>query len=419
MKKRIDELIEICNQHGISNSILEGDRKVLNFKLGRERGFTDLYIREGRVANEFISNDFYKYKFVLGYEAIWSEEDDVIECMIDCAPYYGFWERVLYRYFNPSDESLPIRNADYIIKIAYDGEEKIEISNSSDTFSCLYSFRNKDRFRLSRSNPTTIRVTGAGVKTHSDALKIIKGLMSTICFQLDCTTGLPLQLLAEQQQLGKRHKDFTNGQLSIPKFDYSYDVEALALYWNATSLIGMPLGQYLAFYQTIEFYYTVYSYRDAQLRIKNLLKQPSFDVSKDKDLSKILNIVKFNNNSNAFGSELEQLKATLKHCIDIDDFKDFIEQQNFEKETFTNKSIKKLSKCEVHIQYEDAEVLFSQIARRIYEIRCRIVHTKGVQDNVETLHPLSNEVRFINQDLKLIEFVARQILIANSQPLNR
>ncbi|HDV8378055.1 TPA: hypothetical protein RKT71_001937, partial [Citrobacter freundii] len=116
MKKRIDELIEICNQHGISNSILEGDRKVLNFKLGRERGFTDLYIREGRVANEFISNDFYKYKFVLGYEAIWSEEDDVIECMIDCAPYYGFWERVLYRYFNPSDESLPIRNADYIIK---------------------------------------------------------------------------------------------------------------------------------------------------------------------------------------------------------------------------------------------------------------------------------------------------------------
>lgn len=243
--------------------------------------------------------------------------------------------------------------------------------------------------------------------------------MSTVCFQLDCATGLPLQLLAEQQQLGKRHKDFQEGQFSIPKFNYTYDVEALALYWNATSLIGMPLGQYLAFYQTIEFYYTVYSYRDAQLRIKNLLKKPNFDVSKDKDLSKILNIVKFNNNSNSFGSELEQLKATLKYCIDIEDFKEFIEQESFVKETFTNKNVKKLAKNEIHIQYDDTDVLFSEIAKRIYEIRCRIVHTKGIQDNVETLHPLSNEVRFINCDLKLIEFVARQILIANSQSLGK
>jgi hypothetical protein len=227
-----------------------------------------------------------------------------------------------------------------------------------------------------------------------------------------------LQLFAEQQEPSKRDNGFGDEPITIPKFDYTYDVEALALYWNAKALTGMPLGQYLAFYQTIEFYFTIYSYRDAQLRIKNLLKDPQFDVGKEKDLSKILNIVKFNNSSNSFGNELEQLKATLKHCVDAQDIKEFVSQEAMEKETFTNKQVKKLAKSAINLQYEDADVLFADIAKRIYEIRCRIVHTKGVQDNVETLHPLSNEVRFIGSDLKLLEFVAKKILIANSQSVS-
>lgn len=418
MTDRIDEIIEICEEHDIEYSLSDEGRRNLVLKIKRERQDTKIFIREGRVATEFDSNDFYKYRFIQGYEAIWSEEDDVVECQIDCPRYFGAWERILKRHLEPDTPSLGMRNREVNIDIPYDGDESISISDSSNVFACLYNFRNESRFRLRKFYPTTIKVTGANVKTHADALKVIKGLMSTVCFQLDSITGLPMQLLAEQQQLGKRHNGYSEEPISIPKFDYTYDVGALALYWNAQSLIGMPLGQYLAFYQAIEFYYTVYSYRDAQLRIKNLLKDPRFDVSKEKDLSKILNIVKFNNSSNSFGNELEQLKATLKHCIDVQDVRDFVEQESFEKETFTNRQVKKLAKNGINLQYDDSDLLFSDIAKRIYEIRCRIVHTKGVQDNVETLHPLSNEVRFIGADLKLIEFVAKKILIANSQAMN-
>lgn len=419
MTDRLEEIQQICDDHEIEYLASGDDRKTLILKIKKERGFKELYIKEGFSADEFVSNDFYKYRFVQGYEAIWSEEDEVVECLIDCPQSFGFWERILMRHICPEriPEAAGARQREFSIPLPFEGRGNIEIATSSEVFSCFYSYQSASRIRRRRFNPTTIKVSGINVKTHADALKVIKGLMSTVCFQLDSITGLPLQLLAEQQEPAKRHNCFSDGPVSIPKFEYVYDVEALSLYWNAKALNGMPLGQYLAFYQTIEFYYTVYSYRDAQLRIKNLLKDPSFDVGKEKDLSKILNIVKFNNSSNSFGNELEQLKATLKHCIDAREIEGFILNEEMDKDTFNNKQVKKLAKSTINLQYEDSDVLFSDIAKRIYEIRCRIVHTKGVQDNVETLHPLSNEVRFISHDLKLIEFVSKKILIANSQPI--
>lgn len=417
MDINIEKIVHLCDKHKIDYELQENeDRARLTIKIKRDRGSTELYLRSGTVAQQFNKDDFYKYRFISGYEAIWSSELGVVECQIDCHRDAGFWERILARHLGLKGvDILGIR--EYEIILRDDEECKIEISPSSETFSDFYNNQQARRIRHRKIYPTTIKVSNISLKTHGDALKIVQELMSTVCFQLDEITGLPLQLIAEQKPISRYHNGYSDESTSIPSFEYKYDVEALSLYWNARSLIGMPLGQYLAYYQTIEFYYTVYSNRDAQLRIKNLLKDPKFDVSKDKDLSKILNIVKFNGNSNAFGNELEQLKATLKHCVDIEEVEGFFKEQEFDKDTFTNRQVKKLSSQAINIQFSDSDLLYSDIAKRIYEIRCRIVHTKGIQNNVETLHPLSNETRYITPDLKLLEFIAKRILIANSQPI--
>lgn len=418
MDDQIFRIKELCEEKNIEYSTTSDDAvDRITVKIKRERGFTELFIRSGRHANGFDIENFHKYRFVAGYEAIWSQEDGIVECEIDCPRDFGYWERILSKHITP-DDPIGLRDREFIIHLKDEADKRIEISNSSEIFSSFYSYQNSARTRLRKIYPTTLIVSNLTLKTHADALKIVKELMSTVCFQLDDLTGLPLQLIAEKQPLSQKHNGYSDEPIRIPTFDYKYDVEALSLYWNARSLSGMPLGQYLAYYQTIEFYYTVYSNREAQLRIKNLLKDPKFDVSKDKDLSKVLNIVKYNDNSNAFGNELDQLKATLKHCIDIEEVQDFIELQDMNKDIFNNPKIKKLAPQIINIQFDDSDVLFAEIAKRIYEIRCRIVHTKGIQDNVETLHPLSNEVKHIVADLKLIEFIAKRILIANSQPIN-
>ena len=52
----------------------------------------------------------------------------------------------------------------------------------------------------------------------------------------------------------------------------------------------------------------------------------------------------------------------------------------------------------------------------MYEIRCRIVHTKD-EDELDLLLPFSPEIKKIKYDLELIEFLARQAIIAGGRQI--
>src|SRR5260370_40743784 len=64
-------------------------------------------------------------------------------------------------------------------------------------------------------------------------------------------------------------------QLVYPLF--SYERNPSSLYWHARSASSMPLLQFLAFYQCIDFFFPQYSRQETLARIKNVLKHPAFD----------------------------------------------------------------------------------------------------------------------------------------------
>jgi hypothetical protein len=57
------------------------------------------------------------------------------------------------------------------------------------------------------------------------------------------------------------------------------------------------------------------------------------------------------------------------------------------------------------------------VAKRVYAIRNRIVHTKGAYDDQEPLFPFDPEIRHLHHDIDLTEFLARKVLVASSRPL--
>ena len=57
------------------------------------------------------------------------------------------------------------------------------------------------------------------------------------------------------------------------------------------------------------------------------------------------------------------------------------------------------------------------VAKRIYAIRNRIVHTKGGFEEREPLLPFDPETRYLRHDIELVEFLARKVLVASSRPL--
>jgi len=60
------------------------------------------------------------------------------------------------------------------------------------------------------------------------------------------------------------------------------------------------------------------------------------------------------------------------------------------------------------------------VADLIYDIRCKIVHTKGesAEGEVELLLPFSKEAELLFHDIELIQYIARKVLIAAGVPLS-
>ena len=52
-----------------------------------------------------------------------------------------------------------------------------------------------------------------------------------------------------------------------------------------------------------------------------------------------------------------------------------------------------------------------QAADRIYDLRCRIVHSKENHAEAEALHPFGPEAKRLRHDLHLVRFVAQHVLV--------
>jgi hypothetical protein len=201
--------------------------------------------------------------------------------------------------------------------------------------------------------------------------------------------------------------------LEFPRSEY--DEAPMALYWYARGATGMPLLQFLAFYQTIEYYFPTYSQAEARRRIRGVIKNPSFRSERDADIGRILALMRAG--GSGIADERSQLRATVQECLDPGSLREFLESDNLRAEFFTKK-VEGLTDKKLPIRNPDAD-LRNDVADRLYDIRCKIVHTKAVSGDgeVELLLPFSPQADLLANDIELIQFVAREVIVAASSPL--
>ncbi|HEY8690200.1 MAG TPA: hypothetical protein VIM07_13275 [Chitinophagaceae bacterium] len=411
------------------------ERTELFIQIPFERDFKTVIVdQRNESLDKILASDFEKYKLLKSYEAIYSSELGIIECEIqsdDVLRNTNFLIRRLSRFFKPkqnkviADNQEGVESDEEIESYSFefpspDENMKIIIGESSDAFSFISGNKRESlmlRRRL-RMFPT-IRIEGLKFEQHNQAKELLSIIGNSVFFQIDLVTNIPVHLASDkdlQREIRIRKKIAREEfNFSAPKFQY--DLEAISLYWYARTAINMPLLQFLAFYQVIEFYFPLYSSKEAQEKIKNLLKDPTFDRNSDKNVARILDLIKVYGKNKSFGDERSQIKATIQSCVDQTELNDFLNEHTDRKDFFDDqKKSKSLVSQKISFNRKDHDLRFD-VASRIYDLRCRIVHTK---DDAETelLLPFSPELAHIKYDIDLVEFVARKVLIASGKPIN-
>jgi hypothetical protein len=377
---------------------------------GREKWDIGIYTISD--LRELIAIEFEKYAFIGDYAAISNADQQVLEASIRFPAGPGRkarFLRLIEQRIRVGDQ-IRIQNSRLHLQGIIDGGDiKVTIGPPSIEFRTLM---NESGVRV-----LTLRIEGI-ISNHHDAIKsFLERFSDSLFFQIDSVFDTPMALTRRIFAIRRLRKGVTNEvSLSFPKLEY--EQAPMSLYFYGRAATGLPLVQFLAFYQVIEFYFPICYQADAGKRIRGIIKDPSFRVERDSDITRIISTLQAGPGG-GYADERTMLRATLQETIDIVDLKRFLEEDEQAAQFFKSKG-KSLTEHRIPLENAQGD-LRQNVAERVYDIRCKIVHTKasGRDGSYELLLPYSKEAGLLNYDVDLVHYLARKVLIYASSPLKK
>lgn len=379
-----------------------GDYATISLPSGRDK--RRIVVFSAKRAKDLLKIGFENFRFIPGYEGIWNKDSNYAEIHLRPTRLSG---DTLYRRLTKSDRKVTLSEISPIVLTSQETERPIiEIGPISESFGVI-----------SGTRPVSISVKFTGISaTTSDILvsEILK-YSNSLFLQIDMTIGS--SFILERQRRSRPVSLVKRTDISLEYPLSAYNNDAMSLYWYAKTARSMPLLQFLAFYQSIEYYFPRYSLIESRKRASSIIKNPAFRPHRDDDLDKLISAIHGSRSVN-FASERSQIRAALSECVDPDSLRDFLNENKERQSYFGDKSgAKKYHK--IPLQNKEAD-LRNYVADRIYDIRCKIVHTKNEHsdDEARMILPFSDDADYLIPDIELVEFVARSVLIASSEAID-
>lgn len=407
----LTELESRCKAAGIryeesEDPVLE---RMVTIYMPSGRDNTPITLFETRLIRDLLAIPFERYVVLGNYVAICSYEDSVIEAGLTSLTGPGQALQITLQSLAgvPSDQRGLRKPIPTITLQSQNGVGRVLLGPSSQALDVL-------GLGAGRQRPS-LRIEGIHVERYEDALELLERVSNAVLFQLEVARSTALGLIRRRR--GPRRpfpRKGTSNPIELEFPSNEYDRDPISLYWYARSAIGMPLLQFLAYYQAIEFYFPTYSQAEARRKVRNVLKSPAFRPDRDADLARILLAAK--SSGSGFGDERGQLRATLNECLEPGAVRDWFSEIPGRVEYFSKKT-EGLTSQRINVSNPTAD-LRNDVADRIYDIRCKIVHTKsgGRDGEVELLLPYSREAELLWSDIDLIQFCVREVLISASTP---
>ncbi|WP_460660871.1 hypothetical protein [Kribbella swartbergensis] len=285
---------------------------------------------------------------------------------------------------------------------------KVEIGTASERFAVFDHLLDSE----------TIRISGVPFQGHDEAVSVLEEIRNDLAFEFDLKYGAGFDLRRRPRGRSETRGGVANQQLPAPKWPQNrYSADSLSLYWYARSARGLPLLEYLAYYQVLEYYFPHHLQRQSITALREELKDPRFRADSDDDLSRILQIASTGIGSR--GSEEDQLQATFRGTVTKENLLDFIISHESVQKDLTGKRIL-AGVPQLNLQDKGSDIR-DQLARRVYAIRCRIVHSKvdGGARQSSPLLPFSEEAGRLSADIQVLHFLAQKAIIVGSTPRQR
>lgn len=425
----LDFFKSLLDKHNIKNEFKDISRedgfpcKYVVFHFPVARSYDEIRVYEDDNIDSISNSNILKYRGISNYEAIWSSELNCIECQLQnprSIPSSRFLMKSISKYFETKEDVIEDSNIREPINCTIYSSDtaNVSIGYSSKEFAILTGFKEGRRITLDVEKfryRVTLKIENINVKTEEEARNYLEKISNTLFYQIDLLYNLTLILsprsISRDERIRRqfRRVDRQDFELRKISLEYEYDKIPLSLYWFAQSSTSSPIFMYFALYQVLEYYFPIYATMNVKNKIQNLIKDPRFNINKDSDIVRLLNLMK-SNNVNSIGDEREQLVITLRNITSGEEILKFINENEYLEDYYKGKDSLILSDTKARLT--DNNRIIDDIAERIYDIRCRIVHNKASEKKIL---PMSKDLNYLEHEIEILKFVARKVIVANSR----
>lgn len=364
---------------------------------------------------KLIESGILDYKLIDGYEAIYSPSKKIIECQLSLNQndYESLCDHldVYSPIFSEEGEiiNLPPNSTDIMNDLNF----HISIGYCSNAFSILQAC--KGLSKSERDTLFTLVISEIQMTNHKEAIDHLTKIGFSTLFSIANDLQINIVLINDQPtrdrfwsyRIDEDRVLRADADLLLKITKY-YDIKPLSYFLNANKCSELPFYQFLQYYHCLEFYFTIY----AGSRFKNdIIKEISTHTLSNTDYSNIETALEnLFNKSKGFAKEIECLKDVFFGCLDANNINSYINtRRNLKSYFLTTKNYSKISSEEIK---DNNCISLNKLARRIYDIRNSIAHAKLDEKRIE---PNYTNIKLINNDIRLIRFIAEQVLKKNSQ----
>ncbi|MEV6573004.1 hypothetical protein [Streptomyces sp. NPDC051577] len=254
---------------------------------------------------------------------------------------------------------------------------------------------------------TTLKIFTGGSLGVVDLERKAVDLANSMLFELNARHRAAYSLRTRAEGPDRQHlKPEISYEVRFPKTPVPDSVAALFAIPSDFTLRRHRTLAFLSYYQILEYYLPVAHKREAVRRVRRVLRSLDFDTEKDSSVLKILNSVERSHGA----SEGEQLRALVEDSVPEDKLRAFFEGLD---ERHFGKRGPISGVGAIHLN--SGESIGSQVAKRVYALRNRIVHAKDDPRyaGAAVLLPGSSEEAHLLPDIELMRLLAVEVVVDN------
>lgn len=419
----LENLEKKCNSNKIIiNSERNTSGEIFRVKLSLKNSDseTELTFYTDKEIDDLLNTEFEHCEFLGEFNAILNKKNNTIEAALN-KPESGQLFKDL-----TSNQSGSKWNGKKIVLRRSINNKTITITLS--LVSSLLILLCKSTNSSFRTDFLSLKISGLDISNNNEALEALKNISNSIFFQIELITGDIIKITKNFRRKRQTKRDISNGKLKLQFPEFSYEHKPFLLYSHGCNPQSLPINKFLAFYQVIEYYFPIFSKLDARSKVANILRDPMFQKYNTSDHLKLIGVIE--SSIKAGSSEKESIKLVIRECVDNNNLISFIKNNDLLLNFYKNKSLgtgsaldnNQSSQFLITIPQGNSgkpKDIRDDVASRLYEIRCRIVHTKSTDDDGKTKHilPYSNEEKMLGCDLEVVKFIASEVLKNRSTPL--